>query len=964
MNTVFNTAESVRCMRKPISFSKIFVSLLVVAAVGVGFVRQIRTTSQLLIIKDEFNATARTFLSGGYQRQVSSSKKIPSFEESLITEGLVNSLKGTSGSGVPGAFRTALKGTGKEIFEDADTFYGSQEAVDALEADCGWDPQTANFQKKDCLRSHKDVNFSNGRPEFPIGPELMDIVTPSIRNLDFLNEWREFFQGYHVIVIQDGDPDVHLEIPDWVDYELYNRNDIKQALGKNHWIISSKDASIRNFGFLVSKKPYIYTIDDDCRPAMDKDGYLINPLNLHLKNLLAPSNPYFYNTLYDPYNEDSDFVRGYPYSLRNGVPTAISHGLWMHTPDYDAPTQLLKPDERVTKMHDMTETIPIHTFYPMCSMNVAFSRELIGPAFMQGLMGEGQPWGRYDDMFAGWASKAVADHLKLGVKSGRPYIRHIKASNPFTNLKKEYKGLWWQETLIRFFQDELSFSEDANTPHKAYKEVAHQIQHRFNQTHDYFSRLSEAMILWIDAWEDVASGKLKPVPSRKASDDIKKRFTHLNLGEKSHFSFRVPRVKFDPRYELAAYTSIFAYWEPFPCSHDMCKTVVTQEDRNLGQKIKAYLFPLPDKFHRDVYERYNIYGCLEEPCSSERVSTLPFQYLDYSSEAIILRKFMSSLSFVLNPEEADLILVPALGVMMTWYQSKELTWYQSEKRWRQTSGCRNGGICVNDLFEELSARTKDSLRSGKKHLFLGTQDSSQNHQLLRDIEKETNGTARVVTLGPGELVVPSLNPNDIYQPSKWGGGKPLEERDIFVLADFGARYDDRLNTLKQLKTYTGSKKVILSDSGDKILFSGYKRKHANSVFVLCLPGDLPYQKRLFDTLIAVSIPVVVRRNYSTFDSYWQTMEQWPQSVVPSVELSYPRMKGISYSELVVELDPKVIEEGRLMEFLEAYPKEEVLRKLERIEKLRTLFLYDFEGSSRDAFSVLLENVAEWLRVEP
>lgn len=53
-----------------------------------------------------------------------------------------------------------------------------------------------------------------------------------------------------------------------------------------------------------------------------------------------------------------------------------------------------------------------------------------------------------------------------------------------------------------------------------------------------------------------------------------------------------------------------------------------------------------------------------------------------------------------------------------------------------------------------------------------------------------------------------------------------------------------------------------------------------------------------------------------------------------------------------------------MEFLEAYPKEEVLRKLERIEKLRTLFLYDFEGSSRDAFSVLLENVAEWLRVEP
>jgi len=54
-------------------------------------------------------------------------------------------------------------------------------------------------------------------------------------------------------------------------------------------------------------------------------------------------------------------------------------------------------------------------------------------------MGVGQPWGRYDDMWAGWASKVVADHLGLGSKSGHPYIKHNKASNPFTNLMKEYK---------------------------------------------------------------------------------------------------------------------------------------------------------------------------------------------------------------------------------------------------------------------------------------------------------------------------------------------------------------------------------------------------------------------------------------------------------------------------------------------------------------------------------------------
>jgi hypothetical protein len=41
----------------------------------------------------------------------------------------------------------------------------------------------------------------------------------------------------------------------------------------------------------------------------------------------------------------------------------------------------------------------------------------------------------------------VCDHLGLGVKTGLPYIFHSKASNPFTNLRKEYKGIFWQVGL-------------------------------------------------------------------------------------------------------------------------------------------------------------------------------------------------------------------------------------------------------------------------------------------------------------------------------------------------------------------------------------------------------------------------------------------------------------------------------------------------------------------------------------
>jgi len=71
---------------------------------------------------------------------------------------------------------------------------------------------------------------------------------------------------------------------------------------------------------------YIYTIDDDCFVAKDPTGEDINALEQHIRNLLTPSTPFFFNTLYDPYAPGADFVRGYPFSMREGVPTAVSHG--------------------------------------------------------------------------------------------------------------------------------------------------------------------------------------------------------------------------------------------------------------------------------------------------------------------------------------------------------------------------------------------------------------------------------------------------------------------------------------------------------------------------------------------------------------------------------------------------------------------------------------------------------------
>ncbi|CAN1318216.1 UDP-arabinopyranose mutase 1 [Linum perenne] len=234
--------------------------------------------------------------------------------------------------------------------------------------------------------------------------------------------------------------------------------------------------------------------------AKNPSGEEINALGQHIQNLLTPSTPNFFNTLYDPYREGADFVRGYPFSLREGVPTAISHGLWLNIPDYDAPTQLVKPLERNSRYVDAVMTIPKGTLFPMCGMNLAFDRELIGPALYFGLMGDGQPIGRYDDMWAGWCAKVIADHLGLGVKTGLPYIWHSKASNPFVNLKKEYKGIYWQEDIIPFFQS-AALSKESTTVQKCYIELSQQVKEKLGPIDPYFQKLADAMVIWIDAWE-------------------------------------------------------------------------------------------------------------------------------------------------------------------------------------------------------------------------------------------------------------------------------------------------------------------------------------------------------------------------------------------------------------------------------------------------------------------------------
>ena len=134
-----------------------------------------------------------------------------------------------------------------------------------------------------------------------------------------------------------------------------------------------------------------------------------------------------------------------------------------------------------------------------------------------------------------------------------------------------------------------------------------------------------------------------------------------------------------------------------------------------------------------------------------------------------------------------------------------------------------------------------------------------------------------------------------------------------------------------------------------------------SIFVLCFTGDYPFQKRIIDAWASVAIPVVVVRQFDGGQSYFFNSKSRNQPTFQSINTSYPSLpNGVLYSDLVVELEPEVLSEKRLMEYLEGIPTSVIEEKLKNIERVRTWFLYDFDGTTEDGFSVLLGNIEKWV----
>jgi reversibly glycosylated polypeptide/UDP-arabinopyranose mutase len=333
------------------------------------------------------------------------------------------------------------------------------------------------------------------------------LVVPSIRKNSFerfVAEWRPtgLFDRVDIILMEDN-PERTFAVDITIDM-LNNAENIThlcwEDIDRNPWakIIPRRSDTVRSYGYWHAWKngyQYLMTLDDDCYPNPDYK----NVDEIH-RSMLTRTR--WFNTL------NNVRPRGVPYTNLGKRDVHINHGIWTGVLDYDAPQQLVQPTPEVYS-HD-NRIIPHGAYHPFCGMNAMWRREamvlsyhlLMGriietPGFPDDLVQ--LPFDRFGDIWCGIIQKKICDHLGWVVSTGTPYIHHDRASNPFTNLRKEANGIevneWFWEKI-----DDIELIKD--TAADCYAQIGYNIMTFGGEHSGYWTQLGDAMMQWAKLFQE------------------------------------------------------------------------------------------------------------------------------------------------------------------------------------------------------------------------------------------------------------------------------------------------------------------------------------------------------------------------------------------------------------------------------------------------------------------------------
>ena len=316
--------------------------------------------------------------------------------------------------------------------------------------------------------------------------------------------------------------------------EWHSRKDIAEF---SHLIPAASHAET-SFGLLylwANEFEYGLFIDDDTRPHMDEDFF-----GRHLSNLndertveAVQSDERWVNVLH---RGDHDlYPRGYPYSAMDETieidetrieNVVASQGLWTNVPDLDAARILADGDLRGQAQTRLSSTdygpdfvAAEGQFLTICSMNLAFRREIV-PAFYQ-LPMDDNPWsvGRFDDIWSGVFLKEACDALGAQVLTGAPLCEHNKAPrSTFDDLRSELPAL---EANERLWEVVDGVAEGADSYADAYAMMADAlVAHDWSdcENGDFLPYVAEHMYDWLACLDALEPGSVAETAAASADD--------------------------------------------------------------------------------------------------------------------------------------------------------------------------------------------------------------------------------------------------------------------------------------------------------------------------------------------------------------------------------------------------------------------------------------------------------------
>ena len=228
-------------------------------------------------------------------------------------------------------------------------------------------------------------------------------------------------------------------------------------------------------------------LDDDTKPHDAFDFFQGHLDHLGSRQTVehVASDQQWVNVLYQNVERHGLYPRGYPYSVMDETVRVheqrtneiiASQGLWTNVPDLDAVRILMDGDlegqaQTRTERRDFTDNFSVDTgqYLTVCSMNLAFTREVI-PAFYQFPMDDNK-WGigRFDDIWSGLTLKKAADMLDKSIINGFPLCVHNKAKrSTFSDLTNEVPALELNEHFWKAIDEA---SETASSYEEAYEEM-------------------------------------------------------------------------------------------------------------------------------------------------------------------------------------------------------------------------------------------------------------------------------------------------------------------------------------------------------------------------------------------------------------------------------------------------------------------------------------------------------------